>query len=918
MEYKNAEDLSPLRDFLEEVNAKKQCGLSEADMNSLSQVLGENGFGLVRDIKQLSADWMSALGMPPKLMDAVLAAMRPRKPHRVSVNAVSSVSAVSAEDDLVPEAIEFSMSPTINYDGLSVLNLECLEALRVRVAKISPSAASNAYLLQGVRNMLCKANYVDMIGDLSPALTDEELKAILERAEKCKEVWGVIATMDISRPESAGPVCCLCHKAITGPTQTLACQHTYCPPCINRYINNLVEKKEASSILCPVAQCGIEMTAAVVETLLMPTEYARYLEFTLAAFVERDDDTFVCPGDKCNVTISIDPATSRNARLQGTITETTDSGRTLTPEEYKHFLKYRIRCHSCQTNFCAQCKTIPYHKGFTCKKWEIYLKSRHCRFCQEQLTDKNTSRALIGRDICKEKECLEKWGMCCERTLKCGCPCNGVKDEKQCLPCLKCELKCDEEWCTICYSEELRDAPCIQLTSCKHVYHYNCVKSVLEAGQSGARIQFDFAKCPQDKINITHLSLGPVLGPILKLKEDIEARAMARLKYEGRLKDPKIYDKEQTYYNDPVAFAMHEYVFYPCHKCKKPYFAGGYQCDPSDNLWDPEELICPRCQPKCVRECDTHGTDWISYKCRYCCNTATFFCWGQTRFCANCHKPDTWKKLAVYKTGKNKQKIWEYKQCPGLQPKVTAIGRDKSLSENQKNAELEKLFSDPRTCSLKIRHPPNGIEFGMGCSMCQDKEYEEDNVRAAAAAADEKNGVFKYKTDFDQGGIIYHIGTDHGRSRWFNPAVYNRIKITSSALSKASAPATAICGRTTARCIAEAQPNAWFLLNLLDQTIAITHYTLRHTSKSKTDALRNWKLLGSLDGRTWITLVEHQNDHALGPNDTHTWKVRPPPDAPAHFRCFCIMQTGPNASGRLALHLCGFEVYGKLTAASQR
>ena len=29
------------------------------------QVMGDNGFGLVRDIKSLSSDWLSALGMPP-------------------------------------------------------------------------------------------------------------------------------------------------------------------------------------------------------------------------------------------------------------------------------------------------------------------------------------------------------------------------------------------------------------------------------------------------------------------------------------------------------------------------------------------------------------------------------------------------------------------------------------------------------------------------------------------------------------------------------------------------------------------------------------------------------------------------------------------------------------------------------------
>lgn len=35
--------------------------------------------------------------------------------------------------------------------------------------------------------------------------------------------------------------------------------------------------------------------------------------------------------------------------------------------------------------------------------------------------------------------------------------------------------------------------------------------------------------------------------------------------------------------------------------------------------------------------CPKHGTDFLEYKCRYCCSVAVFFCFGTTHFCNSCH-----------------------------------------------------------------------------------------------------------------------------------------------------------------------------------------------------------------------------------------------------------------------------------------
>lgn len=38
-----------------------------------------------------------------------------------------------------------------------------------------------------------------------------------------------------------------------------------------------------------------------------------------------------------------------------------------------------------------------------------------------------------------------------------------------------------------------------------------------------------------------------------------------------------------------------------------------------------------------LQMCPKHGTDFLEYKCRYCCSVAVFFCFGTTHFCNACH-----------------------------------------------------------------------------------------------------------------------------------------------------------------------------------------------------------------------------------------------------------------------------------------
>lgn len=94
-----------------------------------------------------------------------------------------------------------------------------------------------------------------------------------------------------------------------------------------------------------------------------------------------------------------------------------------------------------------------------------------------------------------------------------------------------------------------------------------------------------------------------------------------------------------------------------------------------------------------IKSCKTHGVDFIEFKCRFCCNLAQWFCWGTTHFCEDCHK----------------------RQCKG------------DYVSKKKPAELPQCTGG-KNCKLALaKHPPNGEEFTMGCSICRNAKENQKN-----------------------------------------------------------------------------------------------------------------------------------------------------------------------------------------------
>ncbi len=172
----------------------------------------------------------------------------------------------------------------------------------------------------------------------------------------------------------------------------------------------------------------------------------------------------------------------------------------------RHRAENRFRCRACATEFCAGCLSTPYHLGFTCDSFVDYKKARHCRYCNAQLTAENSHKKRNQprglEDVCTNEDCTLKRNNACGKVLECGHLCCGIKNENACTPCLEeecCtkrgETQNREDYCNICWVEDLASAPSIRL-ECGHYFHHACALKQIRNKWPTPRIIFNYLECP--------------------------------------------------------------------------------------------------------------------------------------------------------------------------------------------------------------------------------------------------------------------------------------------------------------------------------------------------------------------------------------------------------------------------------------
>lgn len=138
---------------------------------------------------------------------------------------------------------------------------------------------------------------------------------------------------------------------------------------------------------------------------------------------------------------------------------------------------------------------------------------------------------------------------------------------------------------------------------------------------------------------MSHPTLQDLMAPLLALEAEVRKKALMRAKYEGLEKASTYAEDSAKFGGDLQEYAMHRFAYYLCSVCGHAYYGGERACaEAADVHFDPSELVCGGCSPHAAeQDCPTHGTEFLEYKCRFCCTVAVFFCFGTTHFCDRCH-----------------------------------------------------------------------------------------------------------------------------------------------------------------------------------------------------------------------------------------------------------------------------------------
>jgi len=156
---------------------------------------------------------------------------------------------------------------------------------------------------------------------------------------------------------------------------------------------------------------------------------------------------------------------------------------------------------------------------------------------------------------------------------------------------------------------------------------------------------------------------------------------------------------------------MRKYAFYCCSNssCGEPFYGGMIECadafqttsnststSTSTNT-SPEQKLCPACapQPQSVCRQPAQHASYLRWKCRYCCQPATYLCYGNVHFCNECHEKNSTKK------GNEKMKVTH---CPGASCPHPKPNPNSQIHSNGPTDKSEQVYS----CAICSTSTPDG------------------------------------------------------------------------------------------------------------------------------------------------------------------------------------------------------------------
>lgn len=396
-----------------------------------------------------------------------------------------------------------------------------------------------------------------------------------------------------------------------------------------------------------------------------------YCNLTQSAelFLKACESIIFCPDKECGFAFEKAPGVGDFKDL------VLDDGEKASEKASLHYAEYRFRCRKCDKDFCSNCNTIPYHNGYTCQEFQERKINVICRFCEE-VVEKNA----VDEEIAHCNDCASVSSLCNHEKHECSHYSHfhyGHNENARCLhsDCVEPGTQNLDDFCAICGVDALRRFPLVSIRGCNHVFHQKCLQERFQ--KSSNPISLNFYCCPLCNVDINYGVDDGLLRKFDALKGDLLQRIPPILE-EYKI-DLSMAEDDPKYVHE----GLKKLNFYSCFKCKSVYFGGLHECGEQIVLPD-EEMICGGC-----RGCDIHGSDHMIYKCRFCCDVATYFCFGHTHFCTPCHD-NAWGFVHGAFNNFLKSKA---KPCGG-----------------------------PGKCPLDGVHAPNGEEFVIGCGACRDKE----------------------------------------------------------------------------------------------------------------------------------------------------------------------------------------------------
>jgi F-box associated region/RING-like zinc finger len=264
--------------------------------------------------------------------------------------------------------------------------------------------------------------------------------------------------------------------------------------------------------------------------------------------------------------------------------------------------------------------------------------------------------------------------------------------------------------CAICLGSLTDpDMEVIQLTTCGHRWHLECLKEQLAKAKPNPaqRLVLTGCRCAKCGVVCEH----PQLKDLTRQTDAL------RKKVDDLLKEQVIPDRDKD--NSVVLEkARQKYAIYLCSLCHEPYFGGTIACaDTAQGEVPPEERLCVVCKPQdvqCKHPMEHRGHHY--HKCRYCCRPSNYVCYGTVHFCDSCHARNS-QRVAMIR----QQSSWRQQQQQ--QPKPPAC-----LEAIPCPGGVACPYPKKKNQTHHLNGSGAGCEQVYGCAMCQSSPPTNGNA----------------------------------------------------------------------------------------------------------------------------------------------------------------------------------------------